>query len=97
MTRLRIIYNLFFVFFFTTTTPQIYHSQRDIHLDAIETMLSTTLKMKVLRAVDNNQNNMVGCAYFTPVEWSTAPEPKAGFVVLVNIETNPGVCLSLLF
>ena len=72
--------------------PQIYRSPRDISLDGVEGLLATSLKMKVLRAVDNNQNNMVGAGYFTPEAWAAAPQPKAQYVVLINIETNPGVC-----
>eukprot|EP01063_Lacrimia_lanifica_P015646 TRINITY_DN22335_c0_g1_i1.p1 TRINITY_DN22335_c0_g1~~TRINITY_DN22335_c0_g1_i1.p1 ORF type:complete len:1205 (+),score=553.57 TRINITY_DN22335_c0_g1_i1:93-3707(+) len=68
---------------------KIYRSPRDIDLNGVEAFLTTSLKMKALRAVDNNQNNIVGSGYFTPNDWVAAPLPKQQFVVLVNIETNP--------
>eukprot|EP01064_Diplonema_japonicum_P034815 TRINITY_DN7346_c0_g1_i1.p1 TRINITY_DN7346_c0_g1~~TRINITY_DN7346_c0_g1_i1.p1 ORF type:complete len:1186 (+),score=349.71 TRINITY_DN7346_c0_g1_i1:80-3637(+) len=79
----------------TTKNPpegKIYRSARDVSIESCENMLTTVLKMKVLKAVDNNPNNMVGAAYFTPAGWTAAPAnlPKKDYVVLVNIETNPG-------
>eukprot|EP00755_Sulcionema_specki_P020310 Sspe_Gene.1251::Locus_424_Transcript_1_1_Confidence_1.000_Length_1514::g.1251::m.1251/K11824/AP2A; AP-2 complex subunit alpha len=68
---------------------QIYRCQNAINLDACQKTLETALRLHVLRAVDNNQNNMVGSGYFTPVGWTTAPPPKSQYVVLVNLETNP--------
>eukprot|EP01060_Flectonema_neradi_P002738 TRINITY_DN1173_c0_g2_i1.p1 TRINITY_DN1173_c0_g2~~TRINITY_DN1173_c0_g2_i1.p1 ORF type:complete len:1175 (+),score=211.95 TRINITY_DN1173_c0_g2_i1:71-3595(+) len=74
----------------TAPDSKIYQSTRDIDVTVCTTMLETLCKMKVLRAVDNNQNNIVGAAYFTPTPWRDAPLPKQSYVVLVNIETNPG-------
>eukprot|EP00667_Euglena_gracilis_P001518 EG_transcript_1519 len=61
--------------------PVVFTTNKPIDVEANATGLATGFRLHILRAVDNNNDNMVGCG-----QWISKAQPPVP--VLVNVESN---------